>query len=122
MKKTATVKKASVAAKATKAGPKSVKTEKGSKPKASTKGTDNGKLIEKACVAALAKLKDLNIDENLQSEINWCLGSYRGDGNPSGLYQMAKRALAIFTYEQGDISKGISVKLIADLEKAIGNN
>jgi len=122
MKKTTTTKKASVATKAAKASTKSVKAKKASKPTASKKGTDNGKLIEKACKDALAKLQELNIDENLQSEMNWCLGSYRGDGNPAGLYQMAKRALAIFTYEQADASKGISAKLIAGIEKAIGKN
>jgi hypothetical protein len=78
--------------------------------------------IEKACTAALAKLKELNIDESLQSEIQWCLGSYQSDKNPIGLYQMAKRAIAVFTVELANKTKGVTAKLVTDLEKAIGGN
>ena len=106
MKKTATVKKPTVAATST-------------KPKNTAKAKAP---IEKACEVALEKLKELNIDSGFQSEIEWCLGSYRHDKNPSGLYLMAKRALAIFTVEQANHTKTITDKLISDMEKAIGNN
>jgi hypothetical protein len=78
--------------------------------------------IEKACKTALAKLKELNIDDRLQSEIAWCLGSYQNDKNPSGLYLMAKRALAVFTVELANGAKGLTPKFVADVEKAIGEN
>jgi hypothetical protein len=78
--------------------------------------------IEAASEQALDKLRELNLDTGLQSDLQWCLGSFRHDGNPAGLYQMAKRAVAVFTVEKANKTKGITAKLIADLEKAIGNN
>lgn len=89
---------------------------------AKTKAVKKEASIETACESALDKLKELNIDAGLQSEIQWCLGSYRHDGNPAGLYVMAKRALAVFTVEKANKTKGITAKLIADLEAAIGSN
>lgn len=77
------------------------------------------KLIEDACVNSLAKLQALELDYQLQSEINWCLGSYRNDGNPVGLYLMAERALAIFKAEVTAKRKGIPAQLIKDIEKAL---
>src|SRR5262245_31338298 len=76
-------------------------------------------LIEKACESALEVLNALNLDYQLQSEINWCLGSYRNDRNPVGLYQMAERALAVFREEQLKKTKGVTTKLISDIDKAI---
>lgn len=75
--------------------------------------------IENACVSSLAKLQELELDYQLQSEINWCLGSYRNDGNPIGLYQMAQRSLAIFKAEHLNKTKGVTAKLITELEKAL---
>ena len=37
--------------------------------------------IFKACELALAKLTELDLDQQLQSEINWCLASFQNDGN-----------------------------------------
>jgi hypothetical protein len=92
------------------------------KAKAPKKVTTQSVSIEKACEVALSKLKALNIDEGLQSEIQWCLGSYQHDKNPAGLYVMAKRALAIFSVELASKSKGVTSKMVTDLEKAIGDN
>ena len=100
----------------------SKKAEKQPKAKAPKKVATKSTSIEKACEVALSKLKALNIDEGLQSEIQWCLGSYANDKNPAGLYIMAKRALAVFTVELASKSKGVTAKLISDLEKAIGDN
>lgn len=96
-----------------------IKTEK--KATASRKKVSNpsNNLIEKACVLSLAKLNELDIEYQLQSEINWCLGSYRNDRNPIGLYQMARRSLAVFKAELAKKSQGVPAKLIADIEKAI---
>lgn len=111
MKKT-TIKKTTVAA---------IPATKSAKPK-TTKATKSGMSIDQVCELALSKLKELNIDEGLQSEIQWCLGSFAHDGNPAGLYIMAKRAVAAFTVEKANKTKGITVKLISDIEKAIGTN
>ena len=65
----------------------------------------------------LKKLKDLGIDNQLQADIEWCLGSYKADNNPAGLYEMAKRALVVF--KDNKSTKGVTAKLISDLEKAV---
>jgi hypothetical protein len=85
-------------------------------------GVSDGEKIEKACLDALEKLKALGIDQQLQNDIEWCLGSYRSDNNPIGLYDMAKRALIIFQQEKIKKTKGITSKMLTDLEKAIGSN
>jgi hypothetical protein len=89
------------------------------KKKAATPKLSPNQLIEDACVASLAKLQELELDYQLQSEINWCLGSYRNDGNPVGLYLMAERALAIFKTEISAKRKGIPAKLVKDIEIAL---
>lgn len=76
-------------------------------------------IIEEVCIASLAKLQELELDYQLQSEINWCLGSYRNDGNPVGLYLMAERALGIFKAEQAAKNKGVPAKLVKDIESAL---
>ncbi len=68
-----------------------------------------------------AKLKALGIDPKLQADIEWCLGSYRHDGNPAGLYEMASKALTILKAEQAKKTKGITAKLISDIEKALAS-
>ena len=65
----------------------------------------------------LKKLKDLGIDNQLQADLEWCLGSYKADQNPVGLYEMAKRALVVF--KDNKSTKGVTAKLISDLEKAV---
>jgi hypothetical protein len=78
--------------------------------------------IEKACSAALDKLRSLNLDPQLQSDIEWCLGSYRSDNNPIGLYEMAQRALEVFKGELARKTKGVTAKMVSDLEKAIAKS
>lgn len=75
--------------------------------------------IEKVCTDALQKLQSLGIDQQLQADLEWCLGSYRHDKNPSGLFEMAERALKVFKIEQEKKTKGITPKLLLDIEKGL---
>ena len=75
--------------------------------------------IEKINEEALNKLRELNIEQGLQAEIQWCLGSYRADKNPVGLYTMAERALVIFKSLREKNPKAVSTKLVSDIEKAL---
>lgn len=75
--------------------------------------------IEKVSISILEKLKSLNTEPQLQSEIEWCLGSYSHDKNPVGLIQTGERAVAFFQSELAKKTKGITAKFIADIEKAI---
>ena len=78
--------------------------------------------IEKVSESVLAKLKALNMEPQLQSDIEWCLGSYRSDKNPVGLFDMVRRASGFFKSELEKKTKGVTAKLIADLEKALTKN
>jgi hypothetical protein len=87
--------------------------------KAPAKKTSSSVSIEAASETALNKLRDLNIDQQLQSELDWCLASYRNDGNPVGLFEMVERSVNVFKAEQAKKTKGVTAKLISDLEKAL---
>ena len=102
------------AAKAVKAPAKTAK-----KKAAASKSESPADQIVKICESALAKLNELNIEHSLQSEINWCLGSFQNDHNPIGLYQMADRSLSIFKGELAKKTKGVTAKFVADIEKAL---
>jgi hypothetical protein len=107
-----------------------LKKDTSTKTKAATASKPSGKKatapsvdkIEKACNAALDKLRSLNLDPQLQSDIEWCLGSYRSDNNPIGLYEMAQRALEVFKGELARKTKGVTAKMVSDLEKAIARS
>lgn len=77
------------------------------------------KNIDTVSEEALNKLQQLGIDEQLQRDLAWCLGSYRADQNPAGLYSYAKQALLVFRKEKEKKTKGVTAKLIGDLEKAV---
>jgi hypothetical protein len=97
-----------------------VKAPKKSTAKANSTASGSNQ-IEKVCQDALDKLKGLGIDQQLQHDIEWCLGSFRADNNPVGLYAMAERALTIFREEKAKKTKGVTAKMISDLEKVIQN-
>ncbi len=71
--------------------------------------------IVKASETALKKLKDLGIDNQLQADLEWCIGSYKADKNPVGLYEMVRRSVKVF--KENKTTKGVTSKLISDLEK-----
>lgn len=91
-----------------------------SKTKAPSKlKASKGNAIEKINEECLSKLIELNIEQGLQAEIQWCLGSYRSDKNPVGLYTMAERALTVFKAVRDSNPKLVSTKLVGDIEKAL---
>jgi hypothetical protein len=75
--------------------------------------------IEKLSKSILEKLKTLGLDEQLQADSEWCLGSYSYDKNPVGLIKAAHNALNLFKTELARKTKGVTAKLISDIEKAI---
>jgi hypothetical protein len=96
--------------------PKEVVAKKPAAKKVTTPSVDK---IAKACTDALSKLKSLNLEPQLQSDIEWCLGSYSSDKNPIGLYEMGQRALEVFKAELGKKTKGVTAKMVTDLEKIV---
>lgn len=75
--------------------------------------------IDKVSGDILSKLKTLDIEHQLQANIEWCLGSYRYDQNPTGLLENAKMALEIFKAELAKKTKGVTATFVTSIEKAI---
>jgi hypothetical protein len=96
-----------------------VKPVKKAAAKPAAKAKPSVDLIEKVSQESLQKLQELGIEQQLQSDIEWCLGSYRHDKNPTGLYEMAEKTLVVFQAEKTKKTKGITAKLITDLESAL---
>ena len=89
------------------------------KVNAKTKPKTASPNIEKVAEDVLTKLKTLNLEPQLQADIEWCLGSYRHDKNPTGLFEIAEKAFGIFKNEQAKKTKGVTSKLVDDVEKAL---
>lgn len=75
--------------------------------------------LEDAAEDVLKKLKELGIDSQLQADLEWCLGSYRSDQNPVGLYEMLDKSLAALKTAKENKTKGITAKLTGDIEKVL---
>ncbi|MCG8308647.1 MAG: hypothetical protein MI975_14740 [Cytophagales bacterium] len=79
--------------------------------------------IEKACAAAFDKFQKMGLDKyaDIQSKLEYVLGSYRYDGNPVGLYEYGAVALKELKKHKKANPRLVSKKLIEDLEKALKN-
>jgi hypothetical protein len=75
--------------------------------------------IEDISKTILEKLKAASLSPELQSEMEWCLGSYSHDKNPVGLFETSAKALPILKEALTKKTKGITAKLIGDVEKAL---
>jgi hypothetical protein len=106
MAKSTTVAKKKVSTSAKKAAPKK-------------KTSTSSVAIDTVSQAALIVLKKLNIEEKLQQDIEWCLGSYGHDNNPVGLIETAKRAITVLKAVKAKNAKAVPVKVISDLEKVL---
>jgi hypothetical protein len=82
----------------------------------------SGDNIEQISTDVLEKLQALGIEEQLQRDLQWCLGSYRADRNPVGLYDTARKALMVLKNEKEKKTKGVTAKLIQDLEKVVNTH
>ncbi len=79
-------------------------------------------LAEKACIEAKSKLEKLGIEETIQAELTWVIGSYNYDKNPVGLYEVGSKALGALKEFKTEKPRMVSKKFIEDLEKAFSNN
>lgn len=75
--------------------------------------------IEQVAENILDKFRTLNIEQQLQADLEWCLGSYRFDGNPVGLVDAINRSLFILKAEQIKKTKGVTATFISSIEKAL---
>jgi hypothetical protein len=77
--------------------------------------------LKKSCQGALEvlrKLKDEKYSE-IQSNLEWCIGSYDYDKNPEGLTLYGREALDALKDVKTKQPRKVSKKVIEDLEKAI---
>ncbi len=84
------------------------------KPKAKT--TTN---IEKVSEEILTKLKSLDLDQQLQADLEWCLGSYRYDQNATGLIEAIGKAHEVLKQAHVKKTKGITSTLLSTIEKVL---
>ncbi|GIV36012.1 MAG: hypothetical protein KatS3mg032_0391 [Cyclobacteriaceae bacterium] len=75
--------------------------------------------IDQLSEQVLKKLQALKIEQGLQADIQWCIGSYRFDKNPVGLYQMLERAHPVLRAVREKNPRSVAAKLLADIEKAL---
>jgi hypothetical protein len=75
--------------------------------------------IVKANEDALKKLRALKVEQGLQNDIQWCLGSYSYDKNPAGLFEMGAKALKVFRDLKSLKPKSVPATLVKTLEMAL---
>jgi hypothetical protein len=101
--------------------PKKKSSEASKKAPAAKKATSKAKVvaIDALCEQIIAQLDKLSIEQGLRNDIEWCLGSYRHDQNPSGLYEMAGKALIVLKDQKKKSAKSVPATLLSSIEKAL---
>lgn len=83
----------------------------------------NTEKFRDACVAATTVFTKINKEEynDLQSKLQFCIGSFDYDKNPSGLYEYGKVALEELKAFKAQNPRKVNKKIITDLEKNIAS-
>ena len=79
------------------------------------------KNLVKTVQSTLEKLGKLKLDQQLQEELTWCLGSYEYDQNPVGVIEKSRKVLELLKSKREENARAVSKKLIEDLEKLVLN-
>jgi hypothetical protein len=89
--------------------------------KKSSAKVDPGTQLEKVCKEAVAKLQKMeNVKyQEVRENLEWCIGSYNYDRNPSGIIEFGRKAVDIFKEARDENPRKVSKKLVADLDKAL---
>jgi len=77
--------------------------------------------LKNKCSDAVLAFQKLNKKEfvELQSKLEWCLGSYEYDKNPEGLFEYGIKSLDTLKKVKTKQPKKVTKKVIDGLEKAI---
>ena len=75
--------------------------------------------IEKACLNAKEKLESLGIEDKIQAELEYVIGSYGYDKNPKGLYEIGGKAFKALESYKSEFPRKVSKKLLSDIEGAL---
>lgn len=79
--------------------------------------------LKKSCQEAVQTFQKLNKEEykDIQSKLEWCIGSFENDRNPSGLFETGIKSLDILKGIKAKQPKLVTKKVIDSLEKSILN-
>ncbi len=79
--------------------------------------------LRKSCADAIVAFQKLNNKKfsDIQSKLEWCIGSYSYDRNPSGLHEYGLKSLDILKKVKAKEPRKVNKKVIDGLEKAILN-
>jgi|GEM_PF-633398 len=79
--------------------------------------------LVKSCQEASVKFEQMDGSEytEIKEKLDWCVGSYDYDKNPSGLKEYGAKAADILKEVKKDKPRQVSQKLIDDLEKSIAS-
>jgi hypothetical protein len=77
--------------------------------------------LRSACLNATTALSKLNDPayQDIQSKLEYCIGSFDFDKNPSGLYDAANEAYKSLQKAKQKYPRKFNKKIITDLEKSL---
>ena len=83
----------------------------------------NTKKFRNACLEATKVLTKLKLNEfnKLQANLEYCIGSYDFDKNPSGLYEYGELAIKELKKFKDQNPRKINKKIIANMENNLPN-
>jgi len=77
--------------------------------------------LKKSCQEAVVAMQKVNSEEltEVQSKLEWCIGSYEFDKNPAGLHEMGLKSLSMLKDLKQKQPRKVNKKVIDGLEKSI---
>lgn len=77
--------------------------------------------LKQSCQEAVVAMQKLNSEEltEIQSKLEWCIGSYEFDKNPAGLHEMGLKSLDMLKVIKQKQPRKVNKKVIDGLEKSI---
>ncbi len=77
--------------------------------------------LKKSCQEAVVAMQKLNTEKttNIQSKLEWCIGSYEFDKNPAGLHEMGLKSLDMLKDIKQKQPRKVNKKVIDGLDKAL---
>ena len=79
--------------------------------------------LKQSCQEAITAFQKLNEEKyaDLQSKLEWCIGSYEFDKNPAGLHEIGSESLKTLKAIKAKQPRKVNKKVIEGLEKALNS-
>lgn len=77
--------------------------------------------LKQSCEEAVVAFQKLKTDSynDIQSKLEWCIGSFENDNNPVGLHEYGTKSLEVLKSAKAKQPRKVTKKVIDNLEKAI---